>query len=128
MLNSCNPGQFSLEDKELGHGIFTHFVLQGLAGKADADGDQVVSLGELYEYAGDATKTPQARKFNELQTPGLKGAVTPEALKFDFAHLLARVDNPLATVPTPSSPADENQTGQGDHQLDRYEAGYDSSG
>ena len=108
VLNSCKSGQKSLEDKDLGHGIFTHFVLEGLAGKADANGDQIVSLGELYEYVGDATKTRTARKFGELQTPRFRGEVSPEALKFDFAHLLGPVDKPSTAISTevPLAPPD----------------------
>ncbi|MGB2821795.1 MAG: caspase family protein [Phycisphaerae bacterium] len=33
-----------------GHGAFTHFLLTGLNGEADADGDHVVDVGEIVEY------------------------------------------------------------------------------
>ena len=33
-----------------GHGAFTHFLLEGLEGQADADGDRVVDVGEIVEY------------------------------------------------------------------------------
>jgi len=33
-----------------GHGAFTYFLLEGLNGKADADGNGVVTTGELVEY------------------------------------------------------------------------------
>ena len=32
------------------HGLFTFHVLEGLGGQADAEGDGVVSLGELFDY------------------------------------------------------------------------------
>jgi uncharacterized caspase-like protein len=34
-LSSCAPGQISWEDEKLGDGVFTHFLLEGLAGKAE---------------------------------------------------------------------------------------------
>lgn len=33
-----------------GHGVFTHFLLEGLQGKADANGDHLVTVGELFRY------------------------------------------------------------------------------
>lgn len=33
-----------------GHGLFTHFLLEGLNGKADTDLDGIVRLGELVDY------------------------------------------------------------------------------
>ena len=33
-----------------GHGAFTHFLLKGLNGEADADGNRVVDVGEVVEY------------------------------------------------------------------------------
>ena len=35
---------------DLRHGIFTYFVLKGLGGVADADGDRAVTVQELYTY------------------------------------------------------------------------------
>src|SRR5262249_19282553 len=75
VLASCSPGQVSWEDaKELGHGVFMHFVLKGLAGEArDKDGE-VTMLG-LYKYANKETKLYVAHRYNEVQTPELFGKV-----------------------------------------------------
>ena len=35
---------------DLKHGIFTYFVLKGLGGQADGDGDRAVTVEELYHY------------------------------------------------------------------------------
>ena len=35
---------------DLKHGIFTYFVLKGLGGQADGDGDRAVTVEELYRY------------------------------------------------------------------------------
>ena len=73
MLTSCAPGQISMEDKDFGHGVFMHFLLEGLDGKADAEGKGRVSLLDLCKYANRETKTYVLSKFNGTQTPALKG-------------------------------------------------------
>src|SRR5262249_33294443 len=37
VLSSCAPGQYSFEDRALKHGVFTNYLLEGLAGSADAN-------------------------------------------------------------------------------------------
>lgn len=50
ILAATKPGEESHEDPTLGHGAFSYALLQGVAGAADADGDDLVSLGELFAY------------------------------------------------------------------------------
>ena len=38
ILSSCKSGQLSYEEKEFGHGVFAHFLLDGLTGKAATAG------------------------------------------------------------------------------------------
>ena len=40
----------SYEDDSLGHGVFTHFLLEGLKGPAGLDRDGIVGIGEIYKY------------------------------------------------------------------------------
>ena len=49
------PAQSAQEDAALGHGVFTHFLLEGLRGAADLDGDGQVGVLELHSYAGART-------------------------------------------------------------------------
>jgi uncharacterized caspase-like protein len=51
-LMAARPAEVSFEGPEFGggHGAFSWSVLEGLSGKADADGDGVVTGGELIEY------------------------------------------------------------------------------
>ncbi len=95
LLTSCAPGEISMEEKEFGHGVFMHFVLEGLQGKADANRDRGVSMMEMYLYANNKTKNYVARKFSGWQRPALKGEIND-----DFT--LARLDVKPETVrPTP---------------------------
>lgn len=73
LLNSCAPGEVSMEDQAFGHGVFMHFVLQALQGAADANGNGRISLLELALYTNDKTKTYVSRQFNGSQRPALKG-------------------------------------------------------
>src|SRR5215213_2398499 len=50
-LFSCSPGEKSYEDAALRHGVFCHFLIEGLKGKADLDTDGLVELEELARYA-----------------------------------------------------------------------------
>lgn len=61
-LYAAAPGEVSfeevIEDQGLrtGRGVFTHFLLQGLRGEADVDGDLGISFQELAEYVHDKTE------------------------------------------------------------------------
>lgn len=84
VLSSCASGQVSLEDETLGHGVFMHFLLEGLTGKADnekGDRNGRVSLLELYKYAGDKTKFHVADTRRMPQTPALRGEIVGD---FEF--------------------------------------------
>jgi formylglycine-generating enzyme required for sulfatase activity/uncharacterized caspase-like protein len=100
VLASCAPGQVSWEDpKELGHGVFMHFVLKGLAGEAK-DKDGKVTVTGLWQFANRETKLYVAHHYGELQTPELFGK-----LQGDFAigpvGDVAGGALPAAIVPAP---------------------------
>ncbi|AFZ32636.1 WD-40 repeat-containing protein [Gloeocapsa sp. PCC 7428] len=48
-LLSCDQGQQSWEFPELGHGVFTYFLIRGLRGEA-ADAQGVIEVDGLYKY------------------------------------------------------------------------------
>jgi hypothetical protein len=56
---------------ELGHGLFTYYLLEGLAGAADLNGDAIVSLQELYEYI-EQQVTQRSRALGGNQHPVMK--------------------------------------------------------
>lgn len=51
IITSAAATEDAQESERLKGGIFTHHFLNGLAGAADATGDQVVTLTEAYRYA-----------------------------------------------------------------------------
>jgi uncharacterized caspase-like protein len=59
------------------HGLFTYYLLKGMRGEADADGDGWVTLGELYNYLKPKVGE-ESRKLGYTQTPQL---IAPEGEK-----------------------------------------------
>ncbi|MCB0523131.1 MAG: caspase family protein [Lewinellaceae bacterium] len=50
LFMSSSPGEVSLEDRRLQHGVFTYFLMRGMAGEADENADGIVNIRELYNY------------------------------------------------------------------------------
>ncbi len=68
VITAAGANQTSQEKKSLGHGIFTYFLLNGLKGAADANGDSLVDTEEIYQYL--AREIPKAT--GQQQTPVYK--------------------------------------------------------
>jgi formylglycine-generating enzyme required for sulfatase activity len=70
-LFSCSDGQVSYEDDDLKHGVFFHFVIEGLKGEADEKGDRdgKVTLGELANYTSKEVYSYVDRTRNDEQLP-----------------------------------------------------------
>jgi hypothetical protein len=71
ILTASGANEVSAESDELKHGIFTHFLLKGLQGQADSDGDGLITVDEIYTYV--SKQVPQAT--NQEQHPVKKGIV-----------------------------------------------------
>jgi len=67
ILLSTRPGGFSYEDRELGHGIFTYYLLEGLRGKA-AGKDGFVTFYDLEKYV-ETSVVSRAMKQDLVQRP-----------------------------------------------------------
>jgi uncharacterized caspase-like protein len=70
----ARPCEVTFELDEPGHRVFTDYVLEGLQGKADRNGDGIVTVSELYEYVGDQVDQA-ARRAGGRQRPLMKGEV-----------------------------------------------------
>jgi uncharacterized caspase-like protein len=69
VLTASRANQVSQERDEFGHGVFTYYLLEGLYGKADQDGDGIITVDEIYNYV--SIKVPEATGQN--QHPMKKG-------------------------------------------------------
>jgi uncharacterized caspase-like protein len=74
VITASGPNEVALEPADLGHGLFTYYLLEGLSGKADRNGDGVVTLSELYPYVEDQVER-RARAAGGRQRPVMKGDV-----------------------------------------------------
>ena len=74
VITSSGPGQLSQESQRWGgHGVFTHFLLQGLSGQADFNKDSRVVLGELVQYVSESVR----RETGNAQSPEVAGRFDP---------------------------------------------------
>lgn len=56
VFTASAAGEVSQEFPELGHGVFTYYVLEGLKGSADLNNDYVVTVNELMGYVEEQVK------------------------------------------------------------------------
>ena len=87
VLTASDATQFAWEgDKVIGqtdNSLFTHFLVKGLEGDADNDGDGKITVDELYDYAYD-----QISRVTPKQTPTKSASkVEGEIVLRQFTHL-----------------------------------------
>jgi hypothetical protein len=69
LLMSSKAEELSLEDHGLRQGVFTYYLMRGLKGQADSNGDYIVSIRELYKFVYVKVREYTAN----VQTPVLTG-------------------------------------------------------
>jgi Caspase domain len=72
IVTASRTNEVSLELPELGHGIFSYYLVNGLKGAADLNRDGIVSLQELYEYV-EQQVSAKSRSVGGNQHPVMKG-------------------------------------------------------
>ena len=81
VLSASNRGQRSLMDKNYDVGLFTRYLIEGLAGSADlhpvGNGDGVVDSAEVYAYTAAMVRLAARKTFGLLQEPVYSSAATP---------------------------------------------------
>jgi formylglycine-generating enzyme required for sulfatase activity len=74
VLAASRPDQVSMELARLRHGVFTYHLLEGLRGQADANGDGVVTLLEVYAHLA-RTVPATVRAEGGRQEPMMNGTL-----------------------------------------------------
>jgi len=92
-ISASNGKQLSLELDEYEHGVFTYYLLKGLKGKADQNGDAYIELEEIWNYVKDQVRE-KAEKAGNPQTPTFHcdGCTSGILLTFDvpaFKRIIA---------------------------------------
>ncbi len=105
VFTASEANQFSEEGEEWGggHGVFTWTMLEALRGKADEDGDRIVTLGEMMEYVRDRVR--RATRNAQIPTIGQTAfdRAWPIALVLDEPVVAARPAPIPEPVPVPAT-------------------------
>jgi len=132
---ACMAGEFSFEPRKPGpiqNGYFTCALLEALSGKADANGDGIVTLSEVDAYVANRVKDLSGGKQNPtMQRPwtissSLALALIREAAdnlpasSMPLADLPASTQNPLASdVSAPNTPPTDSSAQPGTGPIGR---------
>jgi len=98
---------FERSDLDGGHGIFTYYVVRGLAGEADANGDGIVTADELAEYVHTNVRSDTGGRQNPTSERGSfdanmvlayhpsdgKGRITTATLQYGTLVVQTNMDN-----------------------------------
>ena len=80
ILTSSDVNEVSRESPKWGnHGVFTWALLEGLKGKADLNGDQLITAGEIFQYTRASVQAATNFEQNPIALPG---SATNVALAF----------------------------------------------
>lgn len=77
ILTSSDINETSQESPNWGggHGIFTFALLEGLGGRADTNGDRLVTAGELFAFVRDRVRIETSFQQNPRALPGINGDI-----------------------------------------------------
>lgn len=89
VLAAASGNQISSDYEKVQHGLFTYYLLKGLRGAADRNKNQLVELGELFDYVTANVSEVASIELNRDQTPMLQPGVQ---------LLGSRISIPLAKV------------------------------
>jgi hypothetical protein len=87
---SCSPSQYAYEPADLKHGVFFHFLIEGLRGQADLDGDGEIIREELEAYVKKHVRNYVVENLKREQWPHLLGESNDQ--------------RPLVTLPRSATP------------------------
>lgn len=90
VITSAKHNQRSWEDASLGHGIFTHHLLEALNGRADNDEDGYVSVLEIFKYLKDKVPMSARQLANSDQDPLFCGDMTSDIFITANAELVLK--------------------------------------
>lgn len=71
VLAASTSSQISSDYDGVKHGLFTYFLLRGMRGEADKNGNSIIELGELYDYVKTNVSEKASLELNRDQTPVL---------------------------------------------------------
>ena len=83
IITASDANEISLEKDELGHGVFTYYMLEGLKGAGDTDSNGYITVDELYSYLYDKVADVSEQRQHPIKKGESQGhiviGVSPEA-------------------------------------------------
>lgn len=73
LIMSSKSEETSLESTGLRQGVFSHFLIRGLKGEADTNGNKVVAVQELFDFISEGVREYTGNR----QSPVIKGNYDP---------------------------------------------------
>lgn len=93
VITAASAQQYSSNSDKLQHGIFTYYLLKGIKGSADTNADEVLTIGELWNYI--KTGIPEeAINLDRDQTPVISPAGVLENKKLMDLQILTYEKQP----------------------------------
>ncbi|MCF8246161.1 MAG: caspase family protein [Saprospiraceae bacterium] len=74
LIMSSKGEETSLESSGLRQGVFSHFLIRGLKGEADKDGNKIVTVQELFNFVDENVRAYTINR----QSPVIKGQFDPK--------------------------------------------------
>ena len=79
VLSSSKAGEVSYEYPEKGYGVFTYYLVEGLKGKADEDGNGYITVSEAYRFVYNSVLR-WSREHKRRQTPSMEAKTSGEVV------------------------------------------------
>jgi uncharacterized caspase-like protein len=83
ILTASTGNQLSHERSDLGHGVFTYHLIQGLQGPADSNGDGSITVLEAYDYVRGRVADETDNRQNPVIRGDLGGRIVLSSLRQD---------------------------------------------
>ncbi|MEM9419475.1 MAG: caspase family protein [Planctomycetota bacterium] len=76
ILTASKDNEIAHEKAELGHGVFTYHLVEGLDGAADSDNNRQVTVRELYDYvAAEVPRSTDGSQHPQINDEELRGDI-----------------------------------------------------
>jgi len=103
-FTASETNQYSRESTQWGggHGVFTYYLLRGLEGAADENGDRIVTVGEMVEY----TRQRVQRETGNEQVPFIGPRSFDRSMPMAITAAALMADQSRPSIPEPGSATD----------------------
>lgn len=107
VLASCDAGQLSYENDQLGHGVFTYYLLSALRGQAAVDGAGHITLGSVSDHVSAKVRDWAVRHrpgvgAAQIQRPWFKGPNDARDIPLAIRKTGERLAPPSPVAPAPA--------------------------